>query len=141
MLQADKLSGEWKLVYTSGSELSALLALSRLPFVTVGDITQTIDGAAGTVVNKVHMASRPAPGAYAPLTDLTDGFLSHQQAGARVTGHRNKHPPIVTVDVLGLQVTLMDAVTRTAFSSTANFEVRSSKLLNVRVSCCCQYPC
>jgi hypothetical protein len=33
---------------------------------------------------------------------------------------------------LGLQVTLMDAVTRTAFSSTANFEVRSSKLLNVR---------
>jgi hypothetical protein len=31
----------------------------------------------------------------------------------------------------------MDAVTRTAFSSTANFEVRSSKLLNVRTSCFC----
>jgi PAP_fibrillin len=60
--QAGKLSGEWKLVYTAGSELSALLALSRLPFVTVGDITQTIDCAAGTVVNKVGgTASRPAP--------------------------------------------------------------------------------
>lgn len=52
--QADRLSGEWKLVYTSNSELFALLALSKLPFVTVGDITQTIDGAAGTVVNKVR---------------------------------------------------------------------------------------
>lgn len=63
VLQADKLSGEWKLVYTSGSELSALLALSKLPFVTVGDITQTIDGAAGTVVNKVGCpASRVAHG-------------------------------------------------------------------------------
>jgi PAP_fibrillin len=60
--QADKLSGEWKLVYTSGSELSALLALSKLPFVTVGDITQTIDGAAGTVINKVQLGKPAAPG-------------------------------------------------------------------------------
>jgi hypothetical protein len=29
------------------------------------------------------------------------------------------------------QVILMDSVTRTAFSSTANFDARSSKLLNV----------
>ena len=47
------LNGQWKLVYTSSSELTALLALSRLPFVTVGDITQSIDVASETVVNKV----------------------------------------------------------------------------------------
>jgi PAP_fibrillin len=47
------LNGEWKLVYTSNSELIALLVLSRLPFVTVGDITQTIDGFSLTVTNKV----------------------------------------------------------------------------------------
>jgi hypothetical protein len=53
-LQVDRLSGEWKLVYTSNSELFALLSLGKLPFVTVGDITQTIDAAAGTVTNKVE---------------------------------------------------------------------------------------
>lgn len=52
--QEDRLSGEWKLVYTSNSELFALLAISKLPFLTVGDITQTIDAAAGTVTNKVR---------------------------------------------------------------------------------------
>ena len=52
--QVTDLNGEWKLVYTSNSELTALLALSRLPFVTVGDITQTIDGPSLTVINKVR---------------------------------------------------------------------------------------
>ncbi len=51
--QVMDLNGQWKLVYTSSSELTALLALSRLPFVTVGDITQSIDVASETVVNKV----------------------------------------------------------------------------------------
>ena len=53
--QAADLNGQWKLVYTSSSELTALLALSRLPFVTVGDITQTIDVPSETVVNKVRI--------------------------------------------------------------------------------------
>ena len=52
------LNGEWKLVYTSNSELTALLALSRLPFVTVGDITQTIDGPSLTVINKARRPGR-----------------------------------------------------------------------------------
>ena len=51
--QVGALGGIWKLVYTQ-SPLSALLALGRLPFVTVGDITQTINPATGTVVNKVR---------------------------------------------------------------------------------------
>lgn len=38
----------------------------------------------------------------------------------------------IHVDILRVQVALMDSIARTAFSSTANFEVRSSKLLNVR---------
>lgn len=51
------LGATWKLVYTQ-SPLSSLLALGRLPFVTVGDITQTIDPATGTIVNKVPLAHR-----------------------------------------------------------------------------------
>ncbi len=34
----------------------------------------------------------------------------------------------------------MDGVTRTSFSSTANFEVRSPKLLNVRPQPLCSFP-
>eukprot|EP00192_Tetraselmis_astigmatica_P014121 CAMPEP_0117650874 /NCGR_PEP_ID=MMETSP0804-20121206/1777_1 /TAXON_ID=1074897 /ORGANISM="Tetraselmis astigmatica, Strain CCMP880" /LENGTH=315 /DNA_ID=CAMNT_0005456785 /DNA_START=70 /DNA_END=1017 /DNA_ORIENTATION=- len=49
------LDGEWKLVYTSNSELMALLAANNLPLVTIGDITQSIDGATQTVVNKVQV--------------------------------------------------------------------------------------
>lgn len=49
------LDGQWKLVYTSNSELVALLALNRLPFVSVGDITQTIDSATLSAVNTVSL--------------------------------------------------------------------------------------
>jgi PAP_fibrillin len=53
---ADKLGGTWKLVYTSGSELMGLLALNNLPFVTIGDIKQTIDARAATVVNTLDIS-------------------------------------------------------------------------------------
>lgn len=75
------LDGSWKLVYTSNSELLAILALSRLPFVSIGDITQRIDSATNTVENKV-----------------------------------------------GISVPL----SRTSLSTTASFEVRSPKRLQVR---------
>lgn len=52
----EKLGGSWKLVYTSNSELIALLALGRLPLVTVGDITQTIDTSTMSVENQVRGA-------------------------------------------------------------------------------------
>lgn len=52
----EKLSGTWKLVYTSNSELVALLALDRLPLITVGDIFQTVNGAAMTVENKIQLS-------------------------------------------------------------------------------------
>jgi len=78
----ESLTGSWKLVYTSNSELLAVLALSRLPFVTIGDITQKIDGITNTVENKVAIT--------VPLS-------------------------------------------RTAFSTTASFEVRSPKRLQLRV--------
>lgn len=51
-----KLDGDWKLVYTSNSELLAILALSKLPFVTIGDITQRIDTAFNTVENKAQIS-------------------------------------------------------------------------------------
>lgn len=75
------LNGEWKLVYTSNSELMALLALSKLPFVTIGDITQKVDTFSNTVQNKVQLS--------VPLS-------------------------------------------RTSFSTSASFEVRSPKRLQIR---------
>ena len=47
------MNGNWKLVYTSNSELMGLLAASRLPFVEIGDITQRVDTYSSTVENKV----------------------------------------------------------------------------------------
>lgn len=54
----NRLSGKWKLAYTSNSELLAILALSRLPGLEVGDITQAID--ATTMVSSyiVHIHRR-----------------------------------------------------------------------------------
>eukprot|EP00803_Ostreobium_quekettii_P000787 evm.model.scf_601.1 EVM.evm.TU.scf_601.1 scf_601:2427-5142(+) len=52
----DLMSGSWKLVYTSNPALLAMLGLSRLPFVTVGDITQSIDGPAMTVENQIQIS-------------------------------------------------------------------------------------
>lgn len=51
------LSGTWRLAYTSNSELIALLALDRLPLVTVGEITQAIDPLGQTVENRVELAA------------------------------------------------------------------------------------
>jgi len=52
----EKLSGEWRLVYTSNSELIPLLALGKLPLVEVGDVTQTIYGSTGRVENKIELS-------------------------------------------------------------------------------------
>ncbi len=69
MTQAErKLDGQWKLVYTSNSELFGLLALSRLPFVTVGDITQTVQASTLTVENKVAPHASHLPGQSAHIT-------------------------------------------------------------------------
>mmetsp|Transcript_363 Transcript_363/g.974 ORF Transcript_363/g.974 Transcript_363/m.974 type:complete len:329 (-) Transcript_363:1236-2222(-) len=79
----DKLSGNWKLVYTSNSELMAVLALSKLPLVDIGDITQKIDAEDAKVENKVRLS--------VPFT-------------------------------------------RTSLSTTASFEVRSPKRLQLRLT-------
>ena len=49
------LGGAWRLAYTSNSELVALLALGRLPLVSVGAITQNVDPLAMTVENRVEL--------------------------------------------------------------------------------------
>ncbi len=51
------LSGKWRLVYTSNSEVMFLLAAENLPGLNVGDITQTIDGAGGRVENRVAFSA------------------------------------------------------------------------------------
>ena len=48
------LDGCWKLVYASNSGVLALLGLGRLPGVTVGDITQTIESGNMTVENQAR---------------------------------------------------------------------------------------
>lgn len=52
----DLLNGSWRLVYTANSELLALLALSRLPLVTVEEISQVVDGVNMTVENKIQLS-------------------------------------------------------------------------------------
>ncbi|KAL6765917.1 astaxanthin vesicles associated protein [Haematococcus lacustris] len=52
----EKLDGEWRLMYTSSSALITVLGLKNLPFVTVGDLTQTINVAEQTVENKVVLS-------------------------------------------------------------------------------------
>ena len=47
------LNGTWNLAYTSNSELSQLLSLSCLPFLTVGPIQQIVDTGLMTAQNKV----------------------------------------------------------------------------------------
>lgn len=51
------LNGEWRLAYTSGSELLAVLALSKLPLVSVGDVTQTIDTSKKTFENAAEVSA------------------------------------------------------------------------------------
>ena len=51
------LSGRWRLVYTSNSEVMILLAAENLPGLSVGDITQTIDGVGGRVENRVQLSA------------------------------------------------------------------------------------
>jgi hypothetical protein len=53
----EMLDGEWRLAYTSGSELLAVLALGRLPGVTVGDVTQTIDSRRRTFENAADVSA------------------------------------------------------------------------------------
>lgn len=48
-----QLDGEWRLVYTSSSPLISILALGKLPLISVGDILQTINSSTSTVENKV----------------------------------------------------------------------------------------
>jgi hypothetical protein len=60
---ATRLAGEWKIAYTSASELLLLLASENLPGVTIGDITQAIDVVNGTVENRVNVR--------APLVDTS----------------------------------------------------------------------
>jgi len=50
------LSGKWKLVHTSNSELAAFFAAETLPLVDVGEIYQTVDASDGSVVNTVEIS-------------------------------------------------------------------------------------
>jgi PAP_fibrillin len=61
----DMLGGTWTLAYTSNSELIALLALGKLPLVSIGDIQQVVDPVTATVLNKMTIS---APGSSTNLS-------------------------------------------------------------------------
>lgn len=50
----DELNGTWKLLYTSNPATLAILALSKLPLVTVADFVEIIDSTKFTVVDSVR---------------------------------------------------------------------------------------
>lgn len=58
----DMLAGNWRLLYTSNSELFVFLALNTLPLLKIGDIYQNIDGVTGTVVNELEVITPLARG-------------------------------------------------------------------------------
>lgn len=85
-MQAENLlDGQWKLVYTSNSELFGLLALSRLPFVSIGDITQKIEGSTLTVENKVRR-----------LLPLKSSDMTLQQQCLMAGWHRGQSVPLAS---------------------------------------------
>lgn len=55
MQELESLNGTWKLVYTANSELVPLLALDKLPLVSVGDVIQRIDSSSLEVENRARL--------------------------------------------------------------------------------------
>ncbi|MEW5302029.1 MAG: hypothetical protein WDW36_004841 [Sanguina aurantia] len=49
----EDLNGTWTLYFSSDAPTLAILALGKLPFVTIGDMTQRIDSQMQTIENKV----------------------------------------------------------------------------------------
>ena len=108
-LQAsDKLNGQWKLVYTFSSELIPLLAASRLPFIEIGDIMQTIDTTLMTVDNTVVVTgpfARQTVCARAQLEVRSPKRLSVRgactlslQVTSKVKSERTKGPSIIPLN-------------------------------------------
>jgi hypothetical protein len=171
------LNGDWKLAYTSNSELLAILALGRLPFVTVGDITQRVDAATSTVENKARAAPRRGEGPAARARVLAGRAAelggatprgapaaagpprscgapqapTHGRAGAPTAARHvateasrpalphpirpvppRPFPPLAAPAPPRAQVSISAPLSRTAFSATAAFEVRSPKRIAVR---------
>jgi len=88
------LDGNWKLVYTSNSELMALLALSRLPFVSIDDITQQVDSRSGSVENKMTVTvpfSRTSFSTTASIEVRKGGLISTRLLAACEPTNRTPH--------------------------------------------------
>jgi hypothetical protein len=146
------LNGEWKLVYTSNSELLAILALSKLPFVTIGDITQRVDVLNNTVENKVWGAPVPRGAGEARLQQRSSFCpTAHQlrrspDASSAREGIRHapdkvccrgcaltvRRPATSCPTIHNLKAQISVPLSRTAVSTTASFEVRSPKRLAIR---------
>ena len=95
-----------------------MLALSKLPFVEVGDITQRIDAASLTVENKVSLC-------------LTSRVMGLRCCCCSKPPLACSKPPFPAPSS---QVQLTVPFSRTAFSTTASFEVRSPKRLQLRLT-------
>jgi hypothetical protein len=124
MQTLDALTGEWKLVYTSASEALAVLALSRLPFVTIGDITQNVDALSNTVENKVRRRASP---------QFASGHVIHSSihpVGATCLVVQPQHPCLATPAPAALQAVfkLSNTVQRLCYRSRWNFAQQTLEL-------------
>ena len=97
------LDGVWRLTYTNALDLLPLLALGKLPGVTVGDVTQTI--AAGTAVNEVALAGPLASTTLRARADV--GVRSATRVAVTFTRGEVATPSLVDTDGLPDSVTVM----------------------------------
>lgn len=115
----DKLSGEWKLVYTSNSDVIAFLALSKLGPLTLGDIVQRIDGEKGQIENRLQVSG--------PLSSTTLSTVASfdVQSGKRVkvqfeTGKFKTEPVFETLTLPSTVSIFGQAVDVTPLTSAIN---------------------
>jgi hypothetical protein len=106
------LLGVWKLAYTSSSELVPLLALGKLPFVTVGDVTQTIstDNLTG-VTSAVNAVSFSVPFSTTSVsTTAAVDVVSAKRVAVRFERGRVATPQVAS-DVSSLRDEIPESVT------------------------------
>jgi len=92
--ELDKLSGTWRLAYTSNSELFLLLAATKLPLVKVGEITQIIDGSDGSVENQLEFITPLAKGSLSATASFE--VRSPKRLQVKFTESRIGTPKLVT---------------------------------------------
>lgn len=138
--ELDQLSGRWRLVYTSNSELAAFFALNALPLLDIGTIEQIVDARDSSVTNTVNVSFA---GGLASTTFSADASLepiSNKRFAVEFEGGRLATPSLQddvlqalpdTVQLFGRSVDIASA--RDALAPQLTTAIRSAQgLLSAR---------